>query len=119
MKLFGRRLLGLLVDWAAALLIATQLFGVDLTAPGPGSLVPLATLFVEHTLLVGTAGFSLGHRLVGLRVTDAAGQAPGLPRAVLRSLLLVLVVPAVIWDSQGRGMHDRLAGTDIVHSKAA
>jgi hypothetical protein len=28
---------------------------------------------------------------------------------VLRSVLLVLVIPALIWDRDGRGLHDRLA----------
>jgi hypothetical protein len=30
---------------------------------------------------------------------------------VARTLLLMLVVPAVVWDRDGRGLHDRLSGT--------
>jgi uncharacterized RDD family membrane protein YckC len=28
--------------------------------------------------------------------------------------LLLLLVPAVIWDRDGRGLHDKLAGTLLV-----
>jgi hypothetical protein len=29
-------------------------------------------------------------------------------------VLLCIVIPAVIWDSDQRGMHDRLSGTVLV-----
>ncbi len=107
---FGRRLLGLAVDWAAAVLIAQGLLrGLDL-----GSLGPLLVLFVEHAVLVGTAGFSLGHRVAGLRVVSLRGGGPGLPRAVVRAFLLVLAVPPLIWDADQRGLHDKAAGTVVV-----
>ncbi|MFE4466652.1 RDD family protein, partial [Oerskovia sp. NPDC056781] len=31
-------------------------------------------------------------------------------------VLLCLVVPAVVWDGDGRGMHDKAAGTVIVRA---
>lgn len=110
-----RRVLGIAIDWAACLLISRGLLQVDPLEPGAGSLVPLAVLLVEHTLLVGTLGTSLGHRLVGLRVVREGSQvAPGIPKAFVRSVLLCLVIPAVIWDASGRGMHDRLARTQLI-----
>ena len=41
-------------------------------------------------------------------------RAPGLLRAAARTALLLLVVPAVVQDGDGRGLHDRAAGTVIV-----
>ena len=32
-------------------------------------------------------------------------------RALLRTVLLCLAIPALIWDRDGRGLHDRLART--------
>jgi len=32
-------------------------------------------------------------------------------RALLRTVLLCLALPALIWDRDGRGLHDRLAKT--------
>src|SRR5512143_3628730 len=64
----GRRLLGIAVDWVIAVLIArTFLTGM------PASLAPLAVLLVEHALLIGTAGGSIGHRLLGLRIETVDG----------------------------------------------
>lgn len=107
----GRRLLGIVIDWVAAVLIArTFLTGM------PSSLAPLVVLFVEHGLLVGTAGGSIGHRLVGLRVETVDGGRPAPLKALLRSALLVLAVPALIWDSDQRGLHDKAAGTVVART---
>lgn len=99
--------MGLVVDWVLALLISRWLFGA---AP----LGPLAVLAVEHLLLVGTLGSSLGHRLVGLRVETVAGGFAGPARAAIRTALLCLVIPAAIWDADQRGLHDKAAGTVLV-----
>lgn len=106
----GRRLVGLCVDWAIALLIANGL----LRPVGLGVFGPLLVLFVEHALLVGTAGYSIGHRAAGLGVVRMDGQRVGIPKAMLRSLLLVLAVPPLISGADGRGLHDRAAGTTVV-----
>ncbi|MBO3103655.1 RDD family protein [Cellulomonas fengjieae] len=124
----GRRLVALVIDWVACLLISAAFFA---TAPDAFLLSrgnPTATLaifVVENIVLVGSLGYTLGHRLLGLRVrrvfpgqsrVDAgwATRAPGFLSALTRTLLLCLVVPAVVWDSDGRGLHDRVAGTAIV-----
>ena len=104
----GRRVLGLVVDWVAALLIARTL------VPGLGSFGPLLVLLVEQVLLVGTLGFGLGHRVVGLAVETVDGERPGVVRALVRSVLLVLAVPPLIWDADQRGLHDKAAGTLVV-----
>ncbi|WP_197021537.1 RDD family protein [Cellulomonas sp. HZM] len=127
----GRRVLALLIDWVACLAISAAFFhggapsGVWLTS---GS--PTATLIIfaaENFLFVAALGHSLGHRVLGLRVRPVVierdgdgraepddGRAPGFGRALVRTVLLCLVIPAVVWDSDGRGMHDRVAGTAIV-----
>jgi uncharacterized RDD family membrane protein YckC len=108
----GRRLLGILVDWLLALLIArTFLAGLHL-----GSFAPLPVLLLEHLLLVGTAGTSIGHRVVGLRVETLDGGAPGLRRALVRAVLLCLAIPPLIWDSDQRGLHDKIAGTVVARA---
>jgi uncharacterized RDD family membrane protein YckC len=32
-------------------------------------------------------------------------------------VLLALLVPALIWDRDGRGMHDKAAGTALVRTR--
>jgi uncharacterized RDD family membrane protein YckC len=107
---FGRRLVGVLVDWVIALLIASAL----LRSAGWGSFGPLIVFLTEQVVLVGTAGGTIGHRLVGLRVERLDGGPAGPIRALGRSLLLCLGVPALIWDADQRGLHDKAVGTLVV-----
>jgi hypothetical protein len=103
----GRRLAGLLVDWLLAVLIARWLFHGH-------PLGPLGVFAVEQLLLVGTLGSSIGHAAVGLRVETVAGRLPGPLRAAVRTALICVVIPAVIWDRDQRGLQDKAAGTVLV-----
>jgi len=80
---------------------------------------PFATLAVFATaqiVLLLTANGSLGHLLLGMRVVPIAGGYLGWWRPIVRTLLICLVIPVVIWDRDQRGAHDRLAGTVLVRS---
>ncbi len=104
---FGRRLGGVAVDWIGCQLIAYGLItGGNAAATGNWTLV----LFVALSILtIGTVGFTPGKRIVGLRVVSENGGRLGFGRVVLRTLLLALVIPALVWDRDGRGLHDRAA----------
>lgn len=111
----NRRAPAIVIDWLLCLLIASAFLG-------PNPLYPLAVFAAENLLLVGTLGYTVGHRVLGIqvrRVLPGTGAAPatgpaGPARAAVRTVLLSLAIPAVIWDGAGRGMHDRAAGTVIV-----
>ncbi|MFC9705787.1 RDD family protein [Streptomyces sp. NPDC056943] len=104
----GRRLGALAVDWALCLLIAYGLITDGYNqATGNWALV---LLLVVSVLTVGTIGSTPGKRLFGLRVVSANGGRLSLPRVALRSVLVCLAIPALIWDRDGRGLHDRLSG---------
>ncbi|KUN28548.1 hypothetical protein AQJ23_06300 [Streptomyces antibioticus] len=106
----GRRLGALAVDWGMSILIASQLITQGYKVPATSNWA-LLVFFAMSVLTVGTIGFTPGKRLFGLRVVEVTtGQVKPL-RALLRSVLLCLAVPALIWDRDGRGLHDRLAGT--------
>jgi uncharacterized RDD family membrane protein YckC len=126
----GRRAIALVIDWMACLLISGAFFAVDpdafLLSRG-NSMATLGIFALENVLLVGSIGNTLGHRLLGLRVRRVfpakdggnndpvwATAAPGFLSALVRTILLCLVVPAAVWDADGRGLHDRVAGTAIV-----
>jgi uncharacterized RDD family membrane protein YckC len=112
---FGRRLLAIIVDWALCQAIAVGLLHVPPPwGGGPQGFVPLVVFAVENLLLVGTLGFTVGHRLLGLHVVSLTGRRLTIVQAAIRTLLLCLAVPALIWDRDGRGMHDRFADTAIV-----
>ncbi|MEU0740301.1 RDD family protein [Streptomyces sp. NPDC006134] len=105
----GRRIGALAVDWALCLLIA---YGLITDGYGQEtSNWALLIFFVLSVLTVGTLGFTPGKRLLGLRVVELGTGRINPLRALLRSVLLCLAVPALIWDRDGRGLHDRLART--------
>jgi uncharacterized RDD family membrane protein YckC len=110
----GRRLVAILVDWAVCNVIAMGFLGYRLGVGGLSSFKPLAVFVVMNLLLVGTLGSTLGHRLLGLRVVRLGGAGAGPFAALVRTTLLALVIPAVIWDRDSRGFHDKLAGTVLV-----
>jgi uncharacterized RDD family membrane protein YckC len=103
----GRRLAALAIDWAAAVLISMAFFDYD-------SLATLTIFAIVQVLFIPTLGGSPGHRLVGLRVAAMGGGWVGLWRPLVRTALLVLVIPAVIWDLDQRGLHDKAAGTVLL-----
>ena len=105
----GRRLGALAVDWALCLLIAYGLItdGYDQATSNWALLI----FFVLHVLTVATVGFTPGKRLFGLRVVaEDTGTVKPL-RAIVRTVLLCLAIPPLVWDRDGRGLHDRLART--------
>ncbi|MEV3990852.1 RDD family protein [Streptomyces sp. NPDC049837] len=103
----GRRFGALFLDWTLCVVIAYGLIAPgDWNSAGNWAVV---VLFVLSVLTVGTIGSTPGKRLLGLRVISVEGERLGLGRVVIRSLLLCLAIPALIWDRDGRGLHDRLA----------
>ncbi|MEU2781052.1 RDD family protein [Streptomyces sp. NPDC007110] len=105
----GRRLGALAVDWGLCVLIAYGLL-TDGYGQATGNWA-LLLFFVMGVLTVGTLGFTPGKRLFGLRVVALDSGTVNPLRALLRTALLCVALPALIWDRDGRGLHDRLAGT--------
>lgn len=103
----GRRILAIVLDWGVALLISNFAFGGD-------SWATLAIFAAEQMLLVGTLGYSIGHRVAGIHVLRLGGGPAGPLAAVVRSVLLCLVIPAVIFDPDQRGLHDKAMNTVLV-----
>jgi uncharacterized RDD family membrane protein YckC len=105
----GRRLVALCVDWALCTLIA---YGLITRHFGQATDNWATLLFgAVSILLLSTAGTTPGKRLLGLRVVRVGGGRAGVPAVLLRTVLLLLVVPAAVWDRDGRGLHDKAART--------
>ena len=68
-------------------------------------------------MLTGSPAASAGQRVRGLRVVRLDGRPVGLLRAALRTAAALLLVPALIWDRDGRGLHDKAAGTVVVRAR--
>lgn len=114
----GRRILAFLLDLVFASLLAApfvhrhDLTGVAAHLPGQWSLLPLFADYVLGMLLLGR---SLGMYLTGLRVIRVdAREAVGPVRAVSRTVLLMLLIPALVADADFRGLQDRLTSTAVI-----
>jgi uncharacterized RDD family membrane protein YckC len=118
---WSRRFGALLIDWFACSLIALAFLYHPTTGHAANVLVQprlwtLAVFGVEEFLLTALTGFTIGKRLLGLRVVRLDGRPVGLPRAFVRTVLLMLVVPAMMMDRDLRGLQDKAANTVVVRS---
>ncbi|WP_435300272.1 RDD family protein [Timonella sp. A28] len=104
-----RRVCGLIIDWAAASAVSWLLFDFH-------SMATLGVFAVVHFVCVSSIGNTLGHVLCGIRVRPEENNSTyiGFARGLMRTILLCLVIPAVIWDADGRGLHDKAARTLVV-----
>ena len=76
----------------------------------------LAIFAVMQYVLIVTLGGSVGHVVLGMRVRPLTGGYVSLWRPALRTVLLCLVVPAVVWNADQRGLHDVFSGTVLVRT---
>lgn len=115
----GPRLTAFVVDAVASALVAALFVhrsGGTLAdrLPGSWSLIPFALNYVVGVLV---AGRTLGMYLMGLRVIRVSTDASVDPlRIIARTALLCLLIPALIFDRDGRGLHDRLTDTAVVRA---
>ncbi|WP_150462440.1 RDD family protein [Nesterenkonia ebinurensis] len=105
---WGRRILALFIDWAIASLISLTWFNYDVW-------VTLGLFVLMHVTLVGLLGVTIGKRLARIQVVrlrdSEPATIPGPHWALLRTLLLLAVIPVVVISPEGRGLHDRITGT--------
>jgi uncharacterized RDD family membrane protein YckC len=93
--------------------------------------IPLVAMAYE-AVLVAWRGRTLGKTATGVRVQRLDGARPGVARATVRALRwLLLLVPVVLlpllsivylwalFTRDGRGLHDLLAGTNVVPTAPA
>lgn len=115
---WSRRLGALVIDWLLCNIVTIAFFyhpqaGHTATVLSQPRLWTPAVFGVEDFLLTALTGFTIGKRLLGLRVVRLDGRPVGL-WALPRTVLLMLVVPALMMDRDLRGFHDKAAGTAVV-----
>jgi hypothetical protein len=103
----GRRIGALAIDYGYTVLLSIAFFDYD-------NFSLLAIFAVTQIVSILLLNGSIGHLLLGMRVVPVGGGALQMWRPFVRTVLLCLVIPALIWDRDQRGMHDRAAGTVLV-----
>jgi hypothetical protein len=116
----------ILLDWWLAALIASFIVrgapegasdAMFMSASVSRSFATWGIFVLLQILAIAIIGGSIGHRLLGCYVAPLRGGWVGFWRPVVRSILLALVLPAIVWDSDQRGFHDKVAGTVLLRTK--
>jgi uncharacterized RDD family membrane protein YckC len=102
----GRRVAALFIDWMLCTLIAATLLHSRYWT--------IAVFAVEVYVLTVLTGTTVGKRLLGLRVARLDGKPTGPGWTLVRTLLLLAVVPPLVTDRDRRGLHDKAANTIVV-----
>lgn len=103
----GRRVGAIAIDWGIAVVLSVAFFSYN----GLMTLLIFLGLQVLFTIVINA---SIGHALLGMRVVPLAGGLLGVWRPLVRALLIALVIPALLFDENQRGLHDRAAGTILL-----
>lgn len=117
----GTRFAALLIDLVLMGLITSLFVRVDFNDPQQMqhfNYISVIVWYVITVVMVGLFGFTAGKLLLGLQVVrvDGAGMVNPL-RAMVRTLLLAVIVPAALADFDNRGLHDKAAGTVVVRTR--
>lgn len=119
----GARTVALLIDWLLAVTVVTVVsagtlgFGADQGVATRSGWTCLFVFFVAVSAFTWLTGASVGQRLLRIHIVRLSGQPLGFLRTLLRTALLCLVIPAVIYDRDGRGLHDKAVGTVAVRTR--
>ncbi len=104
-----RRVFALMIDWLMSLAVASIIFDSNSSY---WHFLPLGVFFAEVWILTSLQGASAGQRILRMKVVRFSdGGRPTVKQALIRTFLLCLVVTAVTFDENGRGIHERLSGT--------
>ncbi len=101
-----RRVAALLIDWLLCMLIAYWLTGSQFWT--------IAVFAVEVWVLTALTGLTVGKRLVSIRAVRTTGGPIGFGWSLVRTAILLTVVPALLTDRDLRGLHDRAADTIVI-----
>jgi uncharacterized RDD family membrane protein YckC len=101
-----RRVLALFIDWLLSMVIAYGLTHSQFWT--------IAVFAIEVYVLTALGGSTVGKRLVGIRTIRVGGGPVGFGWALVRTAILLTVVPPLLTDRDLRGLHDRAADTIVV-----
>ena len=125
MASLGTRIGALVVDWAFAYAIV----GILVVISGPGALggesfaavtswaVPV-TWAVIGVVCVWLFAQTPGQALLGIGTSRVdADERVGFVRSLVRVIFIFFLIPPLVQDEDGRGMHDRATGTALIRTR--
>lgn len=104
---WGRRALALVLDWALSMLAVGAFIGSAVwTSQGVARWAPLTVFALEVWILTTLVGGSAGQLMTRVVVRRTSGGPLDPIRALVRTLLICVVIPPVIYNRDQRGLHD-------------
>ena len=109
---WGRRLLALFIDWTMSRLVVAAFLGQEVIVPtadrqtADALFLPIFVLGLEIWVLTTLLGGSAGQLMLGVVVRRVNGEPLSGVRALIRTVLLLLVIPPVVYNPDRRGLHD-------------
>jgi uncharacterized RDD family membrane protein YckC len=106
-----RRVGALFIDWFLCTFIVLALIRPARADVGLWTLLVFA---VQDYVLTSLTGLTVGKRVVGIRVVRLDGRWIGPLWGLIRTVLIMLVVPALFMNADQRGLQDRAANTAVI-----
>jgi len=113
----GRRIMAFFLDYFASMAVAHLIVGSLDPLSNQFRFLTLEVMFAQVVLLTSLTGASFGQRLFGIQVVRLDLSRVDALRVIARTVMIFLVIPAVVWDRDTRGLHDRLLGTVVVRAR--
>ncbi len=105
-----------MIDWALANLAAVIMVGGQVWEFEAGlTWVPLVCWFGMVWLATAFTGASLGQWMLRIRIIRLTGGQVGVVWAAVRTVLILLVIPPLVFDKDRRGLHDVASNTAAVN----
>jgi uncharacterized RDD family membrane protein YckC len=106
----ARRIGAIFIDWLLCTLLVVVAIGPPHAQVEYWTLAVFAT---QDAIFTALTGVTIGKLLVRIRVASLNGRFVG-GWALVRTLLLLTVIPPLVFDADLRGLHDRAANTVVV-----
>ena len=111
---WGPRIIALFIDWLASSLVLIAIVGLSRYSGPNGTVLILPVLFVEIVVFTILIGGSFGQVALKIRVRRIDGARLSPWAVLIRTLLMLLVIPPLIYKSDGRGLHDMVVDSAAV-----
>ncbi len=104
---FWRRPLSVVIDWGLCMLASALVFDGD-------ALANLVLFVAMNVLFLTLFGATVGQFVLKLRVRPVRGRSPMLLRSLIRTGMILLLLPTVVWNKDAQPLHDVAAGTAVI-----
>ena len=108
---WGRRIAALFIDWLASSLVLIAVAGPSKYSGPNGTVLILPIMLAEIVLFTILVGGSFGQIVLRMRVRRLDGVRLSPWAVLVRSVLIVLVIPPLIYRPDGRGLHDMVVNS--------